>query len=52
MNQKRGRQGSHSAQVPTNIRVMDSPKVACNKQNLLWFLCLLYLCTIMYNRDT
>ena len=32
MNQKRGKQGSHSAQVPRNIRVMDSPKVACNKQ--------------------
>ena len=32
MNQNRGKQGSHSAHVPTNIRVMDSPKVACDKQ--------------------
>ena len=32
MNQNRGKQGSHSAQVPINMRVMDSPKVACNKK--------------------
>ena len=45
MKQNRGKQGSHSAHVPTNILVMDSPKVACNKQHLVRFLCLLYLFT-------
>lgn len=36
MNQKRGRQGSHSAQVPTNMRVIDSPKVACKTKKPLF----------------